>query len=178
LAGISNLVPGTYIFCGDAGATSCKNSSGTTLYVAAAVPYGGTTVFNPIVVPTYDPNNPPATTYSYNSVNYLQKVRLILTTSSTFPRITSLSPYDVSLTGGATNFSFTVTGTNLNGATVQFLQGSNTFVASCSGTSTQQNCTVNMSSATVGNTQMSLSAGGNTLTIPATLTLGGLIVTP
>lgn len=177
VSGSTSLVPGNYIFCGDTGATSCVNGSGSALYVAAAIPYSGTTVFNPITVPI-EPNTPANTTYTYNSLNYIQKVRLILTTSSTFPRINTITPYDVSLASGATNFAFTVNGTNLSGGTVKFLQGASTFIATCSGSSSQLSCTVDISAATAGNTQMVLTAGGNTLTIPSSLMLGGLIVTP
>lgn len=188
LAGLTNLVPGNYIFCGDAGATSCS-VGGTTYYLAAAVPYGGVNSLQPITVPTYDPSNPPATTYAYNSVNYLQKVRLMLTSSSTFPRVNALSPYDGSLAGGTlSNFAFTLTGANLpcssNAASctthVSFLQGANTFTASCTGSSAglQLSCTVNLSSAAAGNTQLVVKSGSNTLTLPAAPLLGGIIVTP
>lgn len=84
LAAVSNLVPGNYIFCGDAGATNCKIGN-TTYYLAAAVPYGGINPLQPIAVPTYDPDNPPTTTFGYNGTNYLQKVRLMLTTKFSFP---------------------------------------------------------------------------------------------
>ena len=187
LASVSNLVPGNYIFCGDVGATSCT-VSGTTYYLAAAVPYSGANPFYPLTVPTYNPSNPPATTFPYGSNSYLQKVRLILTNKSNFPRITSLSPYDVSLAAGASNFAFTIAGTNLPcsaiasscSTTVKFLQGSNTYTASCTGSNSavQLSCTVNMSTATAGNTQLVVTANSNTLTLPASPLLGGLIVTP
>jgi len=188
LAALTNLVPGNYIFCGDAGATSCS-VSGTTYYLAAAIPYGGNNSLEPVTVPTYDPANPPATTYSYNSANYLQKVRLMLTTSSSFPRIAALSPDDVSATGGTlSNFSFTITGVNLPcSATassctthVSFKQSTNTYTASCTGSNSglQLNCTVNLTGATTGTAQLIIAVGSNTLTLPATLPLGGLSVTP
>jgi type II secretory pathway pseudopilin PulG len=188
LAALTNLVPGGYIFCGDTGATSCS-VGGTTYYLAAAVPYGGNNPFQPITVPTYDPSNPPAKTYTYNSVNYLQKVRLMLTTSSSFPRVSSLSPYDGSIASGTlANFAFTITGANLPcSATasscsthVSFLQGSNTYTASCTGSNAglQLNCTVNLSSASSGNTQLVVTVGSNTLTLPPSPLLGGIIVTP
>lgn len=82
------------IFCGDAGATNCK-IGGTTYYLAAAIPYGGTNSLQPITVPTYDPSNPSATTFAYGGTNYLQKVRLMLTTNANFPRVATLAPYDV-----------------------------------------------------------------------------------
>jgi hypothetical protein len=187
LTALQNLVPGTYIFCGDSGATSC-NIGGTTYYLAAAVPYGGTEPFNPITVPTYDPTAPPAVTFDYSGVSYLQKVRLILTTSSNHPRINMVTPSNVSLTGGTiASFPFMVTGTNLPctsnpatcGTTVRFLQGANTFTASCSGTTgTSLSCTVNLSAATAGITQMVVIANGHTFTLPASPLLGGIVVTP
>jgi hypothetical protein len=187
LAGISNLVPGSYIFCGDAGDTGCT-IGGTTYYLAAAVPYGGSNPLNPINVPTYSTSNPPATTYAYGGLNYLQKVRLILTTSSVFPRVATLSPGDVSLTGGTiSSFSFTLMGQNLPctasgtgcGTTVKFTQSSNTYTATCTGSSTgtELNCTVDLSGAATGNMQMTVTASG-TLTLPASPLLGGLNVTP
>ncbi len=188
LAALSNLVPGNYIFCGDAGATSCS-VGGTTYYLAAAVPYGGSNSLQPITVPTYDPANPPSTTFTYNGINYLQKVRLMLTTSSSFPRVNALTPYDGSLSSGTlSNFAFNLTGTNLPCSSspgscttqVSFIQGSNTFTASCTGSSAgiQVNCTVNLASATAGNTQLVVKVGSNTLTLPAAPLLGGIIVTP
>jgi prepilin-type N-terminal cleavage/methylation domain-containing protein len=188
LAALTNLVPGNYIFCGDAGATSCKVGN-TTYYLAAAVPYGSSNPLQPITVPTYDPDNPPVTTYAYNGVNYLQKVRLMLTTNSSFPRVSSLSPYDGSIASGTlASFAFTLNGVNLPcSATasscsthVSFLQGSNTFTASCTGSNAglQLNCTVNLASATAGNTQLVVTVGSNTLTLPASPLLGGIIVTP
>jgi hypothetical protein len=140
-------------------------------------------------VPTYDPDNPPVTTYAYNSVNYLQKVRLMLTTNSSFPRVSSLSPYDGSIASGTlANFAFILNGVNLPCSAVasscsthvSFHQGSNTFTASCTGSNAglQLNCTVNLASAVAGNTQLVVTVGSNTLTLPASPLLGGIIVTP
>ena len=187
LASLQNLVPGTYLFCGDTGATNCKIGS-TTYYLAAAIPYTSDNPFSPILVPTYDPNNPPSTTYAYNGNSYIQKVRLIFSTVSTFPRVSDISPGSESLTSSdVSNFAFTVTGTNLPctnnpatcGTSVKFLQGSNTYTASCTGTSgAQLSCTVNLSTATTGTTQMQVTANGYTLTTPASPPVGGIIVTP
>jgi prepilin-type N-terminal cleavage/methylation domain-containing protein len=185
---VTNLVPGTYIFCGDTGSTSCS-VSGTTYYLAAALPYGGVNPFNPITVPTYDPANPPTTTYPFGATNYYQKVTLLLTTSSTFPRINTITPYDPSLTGGTiNNFAFTVNGTNLPcsstasscSTTVKFLQSSNTYTALCTGSSagTQLTCAVNLGSAATGSMQMQVTANGNTLTTPVAPPLGGFVVGP
>lgn len=177
LASLQNVVPGTYIFCGDTANTNCKVGS-TTYYLAAAVPYTSDNPLNPIVVPTYDPSNPPATTYPYGGNNYLQKVRLIFSTSSTFPRVSDLTPGSESLTASdIASFAFKISGTNL-GTTVKLLQGSNTFTATCSGTSTLVNCTVNLSAATTGNTQLVMTSSGNTLTLPVAPPIGGIIVAP
>lgn len=188
LAAIDSLVPGNYIFCGDSGAASCNNG-GTTYYLAAAVPYGGTNSFSPITVPTYLAASPPTVTYPYNSKNYLQKVRLILTTSAAFPRINSLDPSAASLTAGLSSFAFNINGTNLPcsasaaacATTVNLIQGGNTFSASCTGTAagTTLNCTVNLSTASQGATQLQISNTGGTLTIPSSpAILGGIDVEP
>jgi prepilin-type N-terminal cleavage/methylation domain-containing protein len=187
-AALTNLVPGNYIFCGDAGATSCTIGS-TTYYLAAAVPYGGDNPILPITVPIYDPDNPPTTTFSQGGINYLQKVRLMLTTSSTFPRLGSMNPNDVSLTGGTiANFAFNLTGANLPcSATassctthVSFVQAAKTYVASCTGSSAgvSLNCTVNLTGATAGSSHMVVTVGSNTLTLPDSPLLGGVLVTP
>lgn len=184
---LSNLVPGDYVFCGDDGGTNCK-AGGTTYYVAAAAPYSGLNPFNPVSVPIYNPSSPPSTTFDYGGVSYLQKVRLILTTSSSFPRVQTLSPNDASQANdNMTGFAFIVTGANLPcsssaascSTSVSFKQGANTFPASCTGTTgTKLNCTVNLASATQGMTQMVVSVGANTLTLPASPIIGGINVTP
>jgi len=58
------------------------------------------------------------------------------------------------------------------------LQGSSTYTASCTGSSagTLLTCTVNISAASQGNTQLQIITGGNTLTLPSGGPLGGLIV--
>ncbi len=184
---INNLVPGPYIFCGETGALNCKIGN-TTYYLIAAVPYGGTNSFNPITVPTYLASAPPAVTFAYNSLNYLQKVRLMLTTDSSYPRISTLSPDDATASSGTlSSFSFTVTGTNLPctasgsgcGTSIRFIQGSNNYTASCKGTTgTQVNCTVDLSGASNGMAQISLSVSGKTITIPAGQLIGGINVGP
>lgn len=188
LASLSNLVPGDYIFCGDAGATSCS-IGGTTYYLAAAVPYGGDNPLNPITVPTYLASDPPAQTFAYGGYEYLQKVRLMLTTNSAFPRVISMTPYTASLASDPmSNLNFSIKGVNLPcssnaascGTTVRFKQGSSTYTASCRGSSAglQLNCTINLSTATAGLTQLEVVANGNTLTLPASPLIGGFNVLP
>lgn len=185
LAAISNLAPGPFIFCGDNGATSCT-IGGTTYYLAAALPYSGDNPFNPVSVPAFSASAP---TYAYGAGSYIQKVRLILTTVSSFPRIKTMNPYDASIASGTlSNFTFTMTGVNLPctasgagcGTTVQFTQGATVYTAACTGSSagTQLNCTVDLSGATAGDLQISVTANGNTLTLPVPPPQGALSVTP
>jgi prepilin-type N-terminal cleavage/methylation domain-containing protein len=185
---LTNLVPGNYYACGDAGATSCTVGA-TTYYLAAAVPYGGVGAPSTIVIPTFTASSIPSQVFTYNSVDYLQKVRLMLTTSSSFPRITSLTPSEASQsTSTMSAFAFTIKGTNLPcsssaascSTTVRLLQGASTFTASCTGAAAglQLNCTVNISAAAQGMTQLQIVAGGNTLTLPGSPLLGGINVAP
>lgn len=187
LAGVNNLVPGNYYFCGDAGAAGCTAGS-TTYYLVAALPYGGTNSFNPIVVPRYDPASPPATTYSYNGSAYLQKVRLVLTPIANFPRIGTLTPSNLSLASTPlSNFTFQLTGANLPcsstasacATVVKFVQGSNTYAASCTGTDGKTlSCNANLTGLTTGFLQTFISANGSSFTTPVSPPLGGISVQP
>ena len=186
LYGMNNLVPGPYYFCGDSGSTGCS-VNGTTYYLTAAIPYTGNNPLDPTVVPTYLSSNPPSTTFGYNGSNYLQKVMLMLTTSSSFPRVFSLSPYSGSISSGTlSDFSFNIFGANLScnpnpsncGTKVTLVQNSRNFVASCTGQGSGKtlSCTVNLSTASVGNTQLIIQNSGGTLTLPTTPSLGGIII--
>ena len=184
LAALTNLVPYTgYVFCGELGDSNCKVGS-TTYYLAAAVPYGGTNSLSPITVPTYPSTSPPAMPYAYGSNNYLQKVRLMLTTSSSFPRIFKMSPYELSLASSSlSSFTVNLTGKNLSGATVKFTQGSSTYAGTCGySTATSPaydllNCTFNLTGVTAGQLQLSVTNASGTLTLP-TSPLGGFNVAP
>ena len=109
----------------------------------------------------------------------------MLTTSSTFPRVSTLTPYEASQSqDNLSSYAFQITGTNLPcssrasscSTTVKFLQGSSTYTASCTGTSgATLTCTVNLSTANLGQTQLQISANGNTLTTPSGV-LGGIDV--
>jgi len=64
---------------------------------------------------------------------------------------------------------------------ISFKQGSNTFTASCTGNAspaTLINCTVNLSAAATGNTQLVLTQGSYTLNLPASPLIGGMIIVP
>lgn len=186
LAALDNLVPGNYIFCGENGASGC-NAGGTNYYLTAAVPYGGTNSFNPIIVPVNDSTTQSDPKYSFNGADYAQKVRLILSTNSAFPRISKITPYQVSLADdNLSNYLFTISGFNLpcdsNPASctteVKFTQNSNTFTASCtgSGVGTDLSCSVDLTGAVVGSTFLDLTVNSYHLSIPTSLTLGGIII--
>ena len=180
LAAISNLAPANgYIFCGDLGDTNCKIGA-TTYYLAAAVPYETKNALQPITVPTYDPANPPTTTYTYSGTNYMQKVRLMLTTSSTFPRVFTMNPYQLSLAsaGSLSNFLITVTGYNLSAASAKLVQGATNYTGtSCTKTTTQLKCSFNLTGITAGSAQLVVTNAAGTLTLPVT-PQGGFDVNP
>jgi prepilin-type N-terminal cleavage/methylation domain-containing protein len=188
LAAISNLVPASYIFCGDDGSVSCTVGA-TKYYLAAAVPYGGSNALNPIIVPTYLASSPPATTYDYGGTGYLQKVRLMLTTNASFPRVYTLSPFYLSVAGGGlSSFTFTITGQKLPcsatagscSTSVKFVQSGTTYTASCTGATAgvQLSCSANLTGITTGMAQLTVSNSGGTLALPVSPLQGGLNVTP
>ncbi len=179
LAGLQNLPPiNSYIFCGDDGSINCA-AGGTTYYLAAAVPYGGGSSLGPISVPMYDASNPPSTTFDYGGTAYLQKVRLMLTTNASSPRVFSMTPNSVSLAGGGlSSVVISINGKNLTSASASFSQGSTTFSGtSCAASDTQLTCTYDLSAATQGQLQLAVTNSAGTLTLPTT-PLGGLDVTP
>ncbi|HTH72141.1 MAG TPA: prepilin-type N-terminal cleavage/methylation domain-containing protein [Candidatus Pristimantibacillus sp.] len=184
---VQNLVPGAYIFCGDDGSDNC-NVGAITYYAAAALPYGGSNPLNPIVLPS-DPASPANSTFDFGGVGYLQKVRLIMTSSVNVPRAVTLEPYDASLSSPTiSNFPFTLTGNSMPcggtpascNTTLTFTQGANSFPASCTGQSGNDklSCTVDLSGASQGVLQMVVTATGRTLSTPASPPMGGLIIEP
>jgi hypothetical protein len=185
-AALSDLVPGSYVFCDDDGATGCAIGT-TKYYLAAAVPYGGTNSLNPIIVPTYDAGNPPGTTFAYGGKQYLQKVRLMLTSDANFPRVFTLSPDNVNTsTADLANFAFVIKGQKLSCGTsgngcsssVSLVKNGTTYTATCTGGTggTQLNCTADISGISAGTAQLVVGTNGGTLTLPADPLLGGLDV--
>jgi hypothetical protein len=181
---IAGLSPGNYYFCGNAGATSCSRS-GTTYYLAAAVPYGGPAITGPVGIPSYEVGQ---TTFDFGGNAFVQKVRLIFTTSSSFPRVTAITPAEVSLSSGTANaFGFQVDGANLPcsstaascSTSITVTQSATTRTASCTGTSAglHLDCTVDLSGLSAGRTSMSISASG-TLNLPGAPLQGGFNVAP
>lgn len=177
LAGVQSLAPiNSYFFCGDDGSLRCAVGA-TTYYLAAALPYGGDNPLMPITVPVYDPLNPPS--YTYGAASYLQKVRLMLTTSATFPRVSGINPASVSVSGGGLgSVVIAINGQNLSSATAVFTQGSNSYSGTaCTASATQLSCTYNLSTVVTGQLQLSVTNPAGTLTLPTT-PLGGLNVAP
>lgn len=188
LVSLSNLVPGSYIFCGDLGATNCSRS-GSTLYLVAAIPYTGTNSLNPISVPTQTTIGDPGTGYVYGGSSYLQKVRLMFSGSVTFPRVMTMSPDSVSLASSPLSaFVVKLSGVNLPcssspascSTVVRLTKGSTVYTGSCTGSSagTQVSCTFNLTGVTEGILQLSVTANGQTLTLPVDPLQGGVDVKP
>lgn len=183
LAVISNLPPADsgYTFCGDTGYGSTSTERCGSYYLASAIPYNGGNSLDPITIPQYDHVSPPSLPYEYGGVNYIQKVRLILTPSSTFPRVFSMTPAQIDLSdlaGTVSSVSVTINGYNLSTASAVFTQGANTHTGTdCSKSTTQLKCSYNFSTATTGELQLSVTNNSGTLTLP-TNPLGGLNVIP
>ena len=189
LASLSNLVPGPYYICGDTGTTSCTIGA-TTYYLIAAVPYSGTSTYQPINVPAYLTSSPPSPTYNYSGNDFYQKTRLIFSTNSSFPRINRLSDHELSLsTDNKSSFPLQISGNNLVCSSsaascstqVKIIQGSNIFSGSCTGNSspaTTINCTFNLTGIVAGSTQLQITYNGNTYTSPSDMSLGSINVVP
>ncbi len=186
IANFGNLVPGNYYFCGTSGNKGCS-VGGTNYYLVAAVAYSGNNSFYPVVVPTFLSSTYTGPYFPYQGNDYLQEVRLILTSNPAFPRIDTLTPSTVSETSSSlSDFSFNLTGTNLpcgNSASscqtqISFIQNTNSFKAQCTGTGngTNLNCQVNLTGVITGNTQLEVQTQGYTLKLPAAPLLGGIIV--
>lgn len=178
LTAFSNLVPGDYYFCGDNAATSCS-VGGTNYYLVSALQYTGDGIFSPTTVPTFNPASPPATTFNYAGAEYLQKVRLVFSASSSFPRVIKFSPATLSLTSSpVSSFTFQVTGDNLSGSSIKLQQGASQYIASCSGSNILRNCTVDLAGVTTGRLQTIISSGAQSYTTPVAPPNGGINVTP
>jgi len=177
IAAVENLVPiNKYLFCGDLGATNCR-VGGTTYYLAAAVPYWGSNPLNPITIPE-DGAAPASPGFEYGGQSYLQKVRLMLTTNSAFPRVFSVTPGSISTSAGSlSNIDVAVEGVNLSGASLTFKQGSTDFSGSgCTGSDTQRTCQFNLTGVSQGiPLQLTVTTAAGTLTLP-TAPLGGIDV--
>ena len=182
---IDDLVPGNYIFCGDNKQTGCtKNATNYTL--ATAIAYSGDHSFDPMSIPNYNSNLP---TFPYGGNNYIQKIRLILTTDSSMPSVNSMTPSSTSVSSLGT-FGFALDGKNLtcyttgNGCPTQVnvSNGNQDFTATCTddtgSVGTHMDCMVDLSSATASIYNLRVQNNGRTLNIPAGLgLLGGVHVT-
>ncbi len=180
---VDSLTPGSYLVCGEKADSYCQ-IGGLNYYLAAAVPYAGTADLGTVTVPTYTSSNPPAITFNENGNAYLQKVRLMLTNNSSFPRLFELSPSEVSVAAGLSNFSFAIKGANLPCGTsscttiVKFIQAANTYTAVCTGDGTQLSCSIDLTGASLGETQLQIQVNSNVLTLPGAPLIGGVVIKP
>ena len=182
---MQDLTPSSYIFCGDTGASNCTDGA-TNYYLVAAVPYAGTNQFGPISVPTYTASNPPSPVFPYNGNSYYQKARLILSTNVNFPRIFSVTNGTASKSTGT--HTFTIRGSGLPcdssnpalcATSVTVKNSGGNMVASCTGVDSELNCTVNLATAAIEQSNLTIVASGSTLDIPNGLgLLGGVNVAP
>lgn len=183
--GVQNLDPGTYVFCGDNGDQGCS-VSGSTRYLSAAAPYGGTTPLQPIIVPSYLAASPPPVLFSYGGVSYYQKVRLVVSQYSNAPRLRTITPTASSATSG---IDLTLSGSNLPcssspascGTDVTIKNGAGNYTGSCiTGTlSGEIICSFDFTGAAAGMSNITFAANGHTIDIPNGVgILGGVNVTP
>lgn len=179
LTSVSNLPPyGEYLFCGDSGVGGCKVGA-TTYYLAAAVPYGGPNSLKPVAVRPFTDTDT-ALPYAYGTGQYRQKVRLMLTTNSTFPRVFSISPDSVAVasTSNLSTFLITITGENLGSATAKLTKDGSTYNGtSCTQSAKQLKCSYNLTGITTGKATLSVTNASGTLALP-TDPLGGFNVLP
>lgn len=186
---VSGLDPGSYIFCGDAGNTSCQVGANPIQYLVASIPYAGAAQIGPIVIPNYDSVSPPSPTFAYGGNSYYQKVRLYFSTNSNFPRLSSVINTTASIASG--NHTFTISGENLPchdsdpalcGTDVTVKNDAGPVVASCvyADAITQDlSCTIPTSGLNSGQSNLTITANGYTLDIPnGSGLLGGINVVP
>lgn len=187
IATISNLTPGDYYFCGDAGATGCVVGA-STRYLVAAMPYTTANSFYPVSVPRYESASPPAVLFAQGGNNYVQKVRLVFSTNSNHPRIQTLNPSAITASSTTLNpFTFDITGQNLPcsaiasscSTEVSFTQGATVYTAQCTGTTGLSiNCSTDFTGVANGFLPITLEANGYTFTAPASPPMGGINVSP
>lgn len=179
LATLDNLPPiNEYIFCNEDGSYGCVSTGGTTYYLVSAVPYGGNNSLAPITIPAKGDDT--SGTFQHNGIGYSQKVRLILTTNSGFPRVFKIDPDSVSRTNdNMKNVKMVLTGQNLLGANVELVQGGTTIPnKNCSGNDGKQlTCGFDISATSNDPLQVRIQKGGFTITLPAN-PKGSLYVTP
>ncbi len=167
---IGSLVPGAYIACSPTN-QDCGNGN---LLAALHVAVGGV---------SYQPFSIPAGTTTATN-GYMQTVRLVMTSSASFPRVTSVSPATVATSSSDISTTLVkVKGAHLDGATVQLKKGSTILT----GTTTLESDTselisreFNMSSAEIGAYDVIVVKGSEQV-VQTTVdpgTNGGINVTP
>lgn len=174
VATVSNLPPiNSYFFCGTNGGQSCT-VNGATYYLAAAIPYGGSNSLAPITIPLATDST--AATFDFGGVLYGQKVRLLLTPNSGFPRVFDTNPNAISLADNLQSVKVVLSGYNLSSAKATLTKDGVTYTDNnCVGSTTQLTCNYNLNGITAGDIQVTVQNASGTLTLPIT-PLGGIHV--
>jgi len=113
----------------------------------------------------------------------MQRIKLITTTSSSFPRIVTVAPSSASSSASDADTSdIQISGANLSGATVSLRQGATTIAGTVTGTDTSTSITriFNLSGVATGAYELVITTGSGTViqTGLSPGTLGGLDVIP
>ncbi len=169
---LGSLVPGDYQVCFLAQPSPCSASSSYKA-LAVNVAYGAN---------SFQPFEIPAGTSAADG-GPMQRIVVVMSTSTTMPRITDVQPslFSSTATDAATSL-VTINGANLSGATVQLRQGTTTLTGTVSGsdTSAQIAREFNLSGVAAGAYELIVTTGVGTViqTGVAPGTLGGVNVTP
>lgn len=173
IVNLGSLVPGEYRICYNADPNPCASGSAYKLLVLRAA-YGSSS-HQPFIIP--------AGTSNIADGGSMQRVTLVVSTSSSAPRITTITPSSVvSSAGDASTTEITITGQNLSGANVKLRQGSVEITGTVSGTdsSTSIKRIVNLSGVSQGAYEVEVATAAGTIVQTGTTPsqLGGVNVIP
>jgi len=171
---LDNLPPvNEYFFCGDNGSQDCT-IGGVTYYLVAALPYGGKNSLAPIAVPAANDNE--VSSFTIGSTTYRQKVRLLLTTNSLFPRLSDISPNSINTSDNLHSVKVVFTGYNLINSTATLSKDGVGYTDNnCISNATQLTCNYDLSGVTPGDMQVKIRNSSGTVILP-TAPKGGIYV--
>lgn len=166
-----DLVSGDYFFCDEPATNACKVGA-TTYKVAAAIPGVGSSyqASVPIFSDSYS-----GLLFNYNSVDYVQQMKLVMTSNLSDPSILSSSPENIQRANtNMSAVSVVLNGVNMNNITaVNFRQGTKTSAATLVKTLTSVTCTADLSTFQDGYVGMEVSVSGGVF-VPYEQQAGGL----
>ncbi|HAC56342.1 TPA: hypothetical protein DCF80_02475 [Candidatus Saccharibacteria bacterium] len=170
---LGSLTPGTYMVCYNAQPQPCQAGSSRRL-AALQVAYGGSS-FQPFTIP--------AGIASLIDGGPMQRIKLVTTTSSSFPRIETVSPTSASSSASDADMTeIQIDGANLSGASVSLRQGGTTIAGTTVGSDTSTSIirNFNLSGGATGAYELVVTTGSGTVIQTGVLpgTLGGLNVIP